>query len=257
MKKLPPPLVLFKGLVTSIPGAYNLFCRGTGGTISARYCYSVWMRHLVMTQRVGSSAIPRIVGELGPGDSLGIGLAALLSGVEKYFAFDVVKHINVERNMMIFEELVVMFKNKERIPDEKEFPNIVPLLDSYDFPEHILTDEVLNMSLLSNRLDLIKKSITNSDSKESMLSYFVPWDDKKTITNDSVDLFLSQFVLEHVNDLEKAYYAMFRWLKIGGVISNVIDFQSHGTSNEWNGHWQYSKTVWKLIVGGRPFLLNI
>lgn len=256
MTKFPPFIVLFKGLATSLPGAYKALNKGTGGTISARYCYAVWMRHLILTQKTGQKSLPKVVGELGPGDSIGIGLASLLSGVEKYFALDAVSHINMERNLQIFDELVVMFKNRESIPDEEEFPNIVPLLDNYAFPKHILTNEVLTMSLSSNRLKRIKESILNSASKDSLISYIAPWDNQSVITPSTADLFLSQFVLEHVNDLEKAYRAMFSWLKPGGMISNVIDFQCHGTSTEWNGHWQYSKLMWKIIVGGRPFLLN-
>lgn len=256
MKTFPPLAVLFKGLITFIPGAYKIFCKGTGGTISSRYCYSVWMRHLVVTQGARNGIMPKVVGELGPGDSIGIGLASLLSGVEKYFALDVVKHIDVKRNLKIFEELVVMFKNKERIPDQKEFPNIIPLLDNYDFPSNILTSEILLASLSDKRLEQIIKSISNNTSMESMISYFAPWDDKNIISPGVADMIFSQFVLEHVNDLEKSYGAMFTWLKFGGVLSNVIDFQCHGTSSEWNGHWLYSKLLWKLIVGGRPFLLN-
>lgn len=256
MKKFPPLLVLAKGLATSIPGAYSAFCKGSGGTNSVRYCYAVWMRHLVLTQKAKADFVPKVVGELGPGDSIGIGLASLLSGAEKYFALDAVKHINIERNLQFFEELVVMFRNKEKIPDEKEFPRLVPLLENYDFPEYILTDEVLNKTLAADRLELIKKSIIDSGASESVISYFAPWDDQGVIAPATADLIFSQYVLEHVNDLKKTYSAMYTWLKPGGMISNVIDFQCHGTSVEWNGQWQYSRFMWKLIVGGRPFLLN-
>ena len=61
-----------------------------------------------------------MVAELGPGDSLGIGFSALISGADKYFAFDVVEHANASRNFEIFDELVSLFKNKEDIPDDKE-----------------------------------------------------------------------------------------------------------------------------------------
>jgi len=77
---------LIFGMATFVPGIYQLRAKGTGGTDSARYCYSVWLRHLVMAKRNGLNPYPRIVAELGPGDSLGIGLAALISGCDKYFA---------------------------------------------------------------------------------------------------------------------------------------------------------------------------
>src|SRR5689334_3926898 len=53
---------------------------GTGGSSSARYCYSVWLRHLSMAARLGLNTDPKDVAELGPGHSIGVGLAALLSG---------------------------------------------------------------------------------------------------------------------------------------------------------------------------------
>ena len=77
------------GLATYVPGYEYL--EPTGGTSSARYCYSVWLRHLVMAYDSGLlQRPPATVAELGPGDSIGIGLAALLSGARKYHALDVV-----------------------------------------------------------------------------------------------------------------------------------------------------------------------
>jgi len=66
---------LLGGIASYIPELYALFSRGTGGTISARYCYGVWLRHLVMAHENGLSIQPDTIIELGPGDSLGIGLA--------------------------------------------------------------------------------------------------------------------------------------------------------------------------------------
>ena len=69
---------LIKGVVKSLPGidiVYN-FHQNTGGTDSVRYCYSVWLRHLVLAYENGYKKIPERVAELGPGDSLGIGLSA-------------------------------------------------------------------------------------------------------------------------------------------------------------------------------------
>ena len=36
------------GMATYVPGLRHLTGRKTGGSVSARYCYSVWLRHLSM-----------------------------------------------------------------------------------------------------------------------------------------------------------------------------------------------------------------
>ncbi|MDB5762884.1 MAG: hypothetical protein JWQ21_1879 [Herminiimonas sp.] len=69
-------------------------------------------------------------------------------------------------------------------------------------------------------------------------------------------MIFSQAVLEHVEDLLNTYKAMNLWLKPAGYVSHTIDFQCHGTADEWNGHWTHSDLMWKIIKGKWPFLLN-
>jgi len=249
---------LFKGMATYVPGLYKyLSRRATGGTVSARYCYSVWLRHLVMLHKSGFSSVPRAVAEIGPGDSLGIGLAAMLTGAESYFAFDVVLYANTKKNLEIFDELVGLFEKREKIPDAEEFPNVDPSLDSYEFPSHILTNQLLETSLRPQRLVSIRKAIVSSVPEgEINIKYIVPWADSDVIRDGTIDLVYSQAVLEHVNDLCSTYQALHRWLKPGGAMSHVIDFKCHDIASQWNEHWTYSDGIWKLIVGKRPYLLN-
>ena len=114
--------ILF-GIGSYIPGVYNRFSGGTGGTDSAEYCYSLWLRHLVMAYKHGLlNKLPNVVAEVGPGDSLGVGLAALISGSNKYYAFDIVEYLNNTRNLEIFDQLVDLFKHRQILPTEDEFP---------------------------------------------------------------------------------------------------------------------------------------
>ena len=76
---------------------------GTGGTNSDRYCYSVWLRHLILLNKNGLTKCPQSVAEIGPGDSIGMGIAALISGADEYYAFDIIPHANIEMNLKIFE----------------------------------------------------------------------------------------------------------------------------------------------------------
>lgn len=247
---------MLSGIATFIPGVNRFRAKGTGGTISALYCYSVWLRHLVMAKANGLVPYPKTVAELGPGDSLGIGLAALISGCEKYFAFDVVAHANSARNLSVFLELVDLFRNRTPIPGDDEFERVKPYLEDYRFPVDILDDTVLKSALEESRLARIQYSIMNPQDEISMLRYTVPWHADSVLQKSSIDMIYSQAVLEHVNDLRSAYKAMHSWLKTGGFMSHEIDFKSHRTAPEWNGHWRFSDRVWKIIKGTRSYWIN-
>jgi len=249
-------LPVVKGAITYLPFVSNFTQRKTGGTNSARYCYSVWLRHIVMAEKNGLNPYPVVIAELGPGDSLGIGLAGLISGSDKYYAFDVIENSNAQRNKKIFDELVLLFRNRTPIPDVSEFPSAKPLLENYEFPYNIFSDEKLNKSLSESRLNEIRYSIENTNKENSSIQYKVPWYEKSILSQDSVDMIYSQAVLEHVIDLFNTYEAMRDWLKPDGFISHQIDFKSHGTSKYWNGHWQYSDFIWKIIKGRRSYLIN-
>ena len=253
IRKLKP---VIDGLLSFVPGVNWFRVKGTGGTSSARYCYSVWLRYLVMAKKNGLNPYPKIIAELGPGDSLGISLAALISGCNKAYAYDVVEHANLESNLSIFEELVRLFKNKTPIPGDDEWPRIIPRLEDYGFPSYILDDSILYNALKSSRLERIRNSIINNQQNNSMIEYKVPWHKNNNLVPESVDMIYSQAVLEHVGDLKSAYSAMYLWLKVNGYMAHTIDFKCHGTADEWNGHWTYSDFVWKLIKGKRPYLLN-
>lgn len=201
---------------------------------------------------------PSVLAELGPGDSLGIGLAAMLSGVDKYYALDVVEFANTEVNLTVFDELVELFNKREPVPDEDEFPRVNPPLESWEFPSHILTEDILQRSLDPRRVQAIRDILAGVDNTNGDLElrYFAPWFRDDVVKPESVDMVLSQAVLEHVDDLPHTYSALYKWLKPDGFMSHQIDFGSHGLAKEWNGHRAYSDFIWKVIRGKREFLLN-
>lgn len=246
---------LLRGIATYLPGAGRRR-PGTGGTDSARYCYSVWLRHLVMAQANGLDPFPRVVAELGPGDSLGIGYSALISGCDRYYALDIVPYANVERNLSIFDQLVELFRERAPIPGNDEFPNVKPHLDHYGFPEAVLDENRLRFALDSARIAGIRDALRDPRRRDAPAQYRVPWLDAKVLESGVLDMVFSQAALEHVDDLPQAYHAMRLWLKPGGAMSHQIDFKCHRTATEWNGHWAYSDLAWRLIKGRRPYLLN-
>lgn len=247
---------LLSGLATWLPGYDHV--RVTGGTDSARYCYSVWLRHLVLAAASGrlQAGVPRIVAELGPGDSVGIGIAAILSGAERYYALDLLPYSDLRRSRALLDELVGLFRARESIPGEDEFPSLKPALADHAFPHALLRDDALRAALDPTRLAAIGAAIDRASDAPTMIVYQAPWNDPAVIRPGSVDFIFSQAVLEHVDDLEAVYAAMRTWLAPGGLMSHQIDFRSHRKADTWDGHWTYSDLAWRVVVGRRAFLLN-
>ena len=251
------PKHLVKGLITFVPGSSHLLpVTTTGGTNSAIYCYGVWIKHLTMLhQHGGVDAVPNSVAELGPGDSLGIGLSALLSGANRYEALDVVPFASTDANLDVFDELVSLFQQRAPSPAEG-FPNFRQYLGKDLFPHRILTDEALSASLAPERIDAIRRVLRGEAGDGVSINYRVPWTDDAVVSAASVDLVVSHSVMEHVVDIDATYAAIARWLRPGGLMSHQIDFTSHGLSEQWNGYRAYPELLWKAILGRRPFLIN-
>lgn len=109
-----------------------------------------------MARESGLSDNPRVVAELRPGDSIGSSLAALLTGAEKYYAFDVCHYATNQRNIAMLEELARLVTDRAPIPDAHEFPRLVPQLDAYAFPSAILTENRMAHALRPDRLERIR-----------------------------------------------------------------------------------------------------
>lgn len=250
-------ILIVKGAIKHLPGVKNLLPpMKTGGTNESRYCYSVWLRHL-KHWGMFVDGLPHSIAELGPGDSLGTGLAALLSGCKSLYALDVIKYWDNSRNLKIFEELIPLFRQKADIPGPDEYPKVKPLLDDYRFPSYILSDEILSESLSENRLNTIRDEIRNIDNpNNTYIRYKIPWNDAEVIDKEAIDFIYSQAVLECIDDLDNTFKAMCKWLRNTGLMSHNIDFKSHGLTQEWNGHWVFNDLEWYLVKGGRTFLVN-
>ncbi len=245
---------VIKGLLTRVPGLYRTRAAAYGGTISARYCYSVWLRHLVSLRDVGMRRVPHAVAELGPGLSLGVGLAALLSGTDHYFALDVSRDASPERHANLLDDLATLFADRAPIPDDAEFPDVLPRLPNYQWPAWLDVPALpLRLESVRGLLDGIRHG--SARSGELLLDYQVPW------MNDPgrcavVDLVMAQAVLEHVHDPRQVYVALASRLRPGGHFSFTIDFRSHGLTRAGNGHWAYSSQAWRTVEGARPWGLN-
>jgi len=230
---------------------------GSGGTYLAEYCYSVWLRHLVCLRKSGLlHHVKEIskVAEIGPGDSLGVGLAALLSGVKEYYAFDVIKHANLEENLKKNGEVFRLFKEREDIPHGERFRSTRPVLENYQFPNDIFGDYIHEAVLEERRIGI--ESALKGEKGPLKIEYIVPWENN--IVNDigQIDLIFSQAVMEHVIKIEEAYSAMYRWLRKGGIVSHQIDYKAHEMTRSWNGHWFLGQGAWQFLLRGRKYPIN-
>lgn len=246
-----------RGLLTYVPAISDLLpSKSEGHTASASYCYGVWMKHLTMLSAHGLTNIPNTIAELGPGETLGVGLCGLLSGADHYFGLDVVAHANTESNLPVFKELVTMFRERAPNPD-KGWPDFTSYLDARRFPGHMLGEDVLTRALQPQRIEAIRHALTQPQAPNSVtIAYKAPWSDPRVVSAGSVDLIVSHSVLEHVVDLPGAYHALYQWLKPGGWMSHQIDLKSHGLTKSWNGFRACSESIWKLAVGRRPYMIN-
>lgn len=250
------------GLATFLPGWRIIkpwFKRNTaGGRTSARRCYSIWMRHLTLAHERGLQAMPSVVAELGPGDSLGAGIAALFSGAREYHAFDAVAFSDTERNLAYFDEIHALFDARAPIPNEFQDPILLPELPGYAFPSSILAEPNLVAALAPARLQAIRAALSNPGKPADgiMVRYCAPWYDTKDFPEGQVEFLFSHNVMEHVTELPHAYETIHRALKPGCIASHHIDYKCHNLANTWNGHWGYGDLVWRCISGNRPYLLN-
>jgi hypothetical protein len=252
---------LATGSATFLPILGKYACRGTGGTASARYCYSVWMRHLIKARQSGYSLVSAggRIAELGPGDTLGIGLAAMLSGYDAYFALDAKAHADIEGNLAVFRDLLGLFSAQTRIPGDEEFPLTYPKLEDYSFPQDLLTPSAMAGALDARRVDAIVRAIRDPGvpgNRGIRIAYIAPWTRVDLLEAGSIDAALSQAVLEHVDDVEGMYRALHYWLRPGAFMSHTIDYQSHELTRDWNGHWTLGDITWRLVRGTRSYLIN-
>jgi hypothetical protein len=238
--------------------------KGAVGHTTGAYCYSVWMRHLSIITKAVPSFAPRVVVELGPGDSLGLGCATLLSGAEQYIALDVVAHANPDHDVKVLDELVDLFEHHAPIPDGRVFPNLEPKISSYRFPSRLFTDDgPRRICLDPARVKAIRHALIQRQDvlyDNLPIGYTAPWG-PRTLDRQSVDLVITQAVLQDMgheptrSELAGTFQAMSRWLRKGGVMSHQINFAFPGNA-AWNHHWRYSDAAWRMVRGNRPFFEN-
>jgi SAM-dependent methyltransferase len=187
--------------------------------------------------------------ELGPGASLGVGLAALVSGAARYYALDVERGVDARRELGVFDRLVELFRTRAPVPGPEEFLLVRPSLEVWDFPAFVLESSALEQALAPPRLRELRAQLAQLDHGCSVIRYTVGLDAQQNIPEESVDFVISQAVMERVNDLPRAYRTIARLLRPGGLSSHSIDFGEPLISAFWNGNWARSELLWALMRG--------
>src|SRR6516164_6970617 len=94
-----------RGLLSYLPAEVEQLTLRTDPIDYARYSYSVWFRHMTVLYAFGLRQYPRAIAELGPGPSLGVGLTALISGTENYYALDVSRGVDTDKEVAVFDSI--------------------------------------------------------------------------------------------------------------------------------------------------------
>jgi len=250
---------LVRGIVSFLPFVSQMYSKiKTNSTYSCsnpRFCYSLWLRILVTLYNHNLHNKFSRLAEIGNASSIGVGLAALLTGVKNYSALEVVKYQLTQKSLNMLEELVELFVNREDIPDDSEFPRINIKLNSYKFPRDILTEKKLAFYLSDIRLDQIRKALMNLENND-LINYIVPWESEINKMNSTIDFVFSRAVMEHIAEYYDTYDKLKLCLRPGGFMLHDIEYHNHGIGSFWNSHWGYSSMLWKLIKGKRTFITN-
>lgn len=236
---------LLGGLTTIfVPQVAGTMGRRNYPRVDAEYYYRTWLSHVRLAHHFGCWDAPQKVLEIGPGTSLGVGLAALLSGVNQYLAYDVNPLRQGLDEAALLSELASLYRANA------PFAAADASLPTADLPPQLFAAERSASFLSPAWIDQIKHSL------ENRAAHIFYCNDPDELAANSVDYIFSQSALEHVEELATMYDSMWKWLKPGGVMTHSIDFSAHGTSREWNGHWTCPDWLWRLVQGKRLYFLN-
>lgn len=255
-------ITCFGGILSNFSPIFSRINRHPSSE-SPEYSYGVFFKQMVSYFReFPERPIPEAVGEFGPGDSITSGLAALVYGVKKYFAFDVEPRLE-KRNMLDqFDAVMDLFRNRTYVSDDDSTSDF-PFGDwprPKGIPASLVPDKRLNAILEPSRLQNLRRAVhafaTEGGKGDQPISYHAPWQSEGGVKEATLDILFSQKVFEHIDDLATAYRSVWYWLKPGGVMQNQIDFRSHEMTREWNGQYAVSPGLWRIMRGRRTFFIN-
>jgi hypothetical protein len=253
-------VALTKGIATRVPLLYRMFGQRhmNLAEATADYSYDVWIKHLAKLHETAGCGVPEVIAELGPGDTLGTGVAALLSGATRYIGVDILPFARTGPTIEVANGLGPLFATR-RPCDGEGVPGFRHILDKNGFLSSVLTEDLLSRTLDPGRvreiLEDVSSVVRGVVPKNGFVTYVAPFTEN-AIPPASVDFLLSHSVLEHVSNLKEIMRMFHKWLKPGAIMSHQFDLRSHGITRAWDGHRAFGERAWSLAVGARPFLIN-
>jgi hypothetical protein len=250
------PRTVVTGALSYLPGAKAVYRRHffQPGATRAMDSYGIWLKHASMAHAHGMEGIPAAVVELGPGSSIGVGLAALICGAKEYHGLDAVPALKLQGTLALFDELVELFRARTPPHNAAGFPRYAA-----GFPARLLPRAQLDALLQEDRLERLRRGVARfADGTEidGALRYAAPWDEQRLDCAGDAGLVLSHAVLQHVTSVKDTFASIARLLCPGGYSTHQVSFDSHGITGEWNGHWACPQWAWKLALGRKDFLIN-
>jgi SAM-dependent methyltransferase len=199
------------------------------------------------------------VAELGPGLSLGVGVASVLSGGSFYAGLDASRDASPARDATIATDIAGVLMRAADDPCGEQFPEVLPVQRSVSPRVNVALDEGEIQRRLPHVSGLLQALASRTSATEDGLTmeYLAPpLAERAAQPSRPCDLVVAQAVLEHVEDVPSLYAQVAQWLAPGGLFTFTIDFRSHGLTRAWNGHWAFSSDTWQVVRGRRNWGLN-
>lgn len=226
-----------------------------GNSRDAEYFYGVWVKHLALLRRAGLERAPGAVAEFGPGDTLGAGLSALLTGARKYAGFDVRDFTTEPGNLLMLERLLPLVAADAPRRPQRGWPALEQVLGEDLRPSRLRFPGQPQPAELGERAQAIRAALRDVSQPRGVVRVIAPWH-ALPAPEEEFDVVFSHSALQYEPDLRRIFAYMAQILRPGGLMSHQIDLTSIGATRSWNGHRCYGSLAWRMVNLGRPYALN-
>ena len=251
------------GLSTYVPGLHNF--APVDPPESDVYSLSVFVQHLSnYINYQPRKVLPKVIIELGPGSTVGFGLAAMLLYESDYISLDIDSFFDSDVNLTVLDRIYHRLLEGSFVPDNISADFLPKSNRALQLRDIQALD--LSTTTITDRYNLIRSRIQEPlpfPSKERWATPLLPKEmytiflSSRPVPNPvCVDGIFSQAVLEHVDDLHDLFFNLLSVVAPRALHSHLVDFSCHGLTREWNGHWKFSDSQWRIIRGRRPQFIN-